>query len=79
VFFNSPGMLETRFALTDSGGTTEYRLTQSFFNNTETAWAGFGFELGFGTRANFDLSQLGDTLVRRTLDRKFLSVYTDDR
>jgi hypothetical protein len=52
-FFNTPGMLETEFALTNSGATTEYRLTQSFFNNTDTTWAGFRFELGFGTGTNF--------------------------
>jgi hypothetical protein len=62
VFFNSPGILETEFVLGESGGTTEYRFTQTFFNNTDVVWGGFRFELGFGTGANFVLSQLADAL-----------------
>jgi hypothetical protein len=62
VFFNSPGILETEFVLANSGGTTEYRFTQSFLNNTPTVWTGFRFELGFGTGTSFVLSQLADTL-----------------
>jgi hypothetical protein len=62
VFFNSPGTLETEFVLTNSGGTTEYRFTQSFLNNTDNVWMGFRFELGFGTGSNFVLSPLVDTL-----------------
>jgi hypothetical protein len=62
VFFNPPGMLETEFALTNSGGSIEYRSTQSFFNNTDKTWAGFRFESEFGTGANFVLSQLADML-----------------
>ena len=52
-FFNTPGILETEFALTTSGATTEYRLTQSFFNNTDMTRAGFRFDWDFGTGANF--------------------------
>jgi hypothetical protein len=62
VFFNSPGILETEFVLANSGGTTEYRFTQSFLNNTPAVWTGFRFEVGFGTGANFVLSQFADTL-----------------
>jgi len=55
--------METEFVLANSGGTTEYRFTQTLINNTPNAtWTGFRFELGFGTGANFVLSQLADTL-----------------
>lgn len=53
IFLNSPGGLETEFNLAASGGTTEYRFTQNFFNNTATVWTGFLFELGQGTGGNF--------------------------
>lgn len=62
VFFNSPGILETEFVLANSGGTTEYRFTQTFFNNSGASWTGFRFELGFETGSSFVLSQLADTL-----------------
>lgn len=62
IFFNSPGFLETEFVLAQSGGTTEYRFTQNFINNSSATWTGFRFELGFGTGANFVLSQLADNL-----------------
>lgn len=53
IFFNTFGTLETEFAVADSGGTTEYRFTQTFVNNTGVPWQGFLFELGFGTGTNF--------------------------
>lgn len=62
VFFNSQGMLETEFAVSASGGTTEYRFTQSFVNNTGQAWTGFLFELGYGTGASFVPSSAADSL-----------------
>lgn len=71
IFFNSPGILETEFVLTNSGGTTEYRFTQSFLNNTPAVWTGFIFELGFGTGANFVLSQLADTLQLDLFEKQF--------
>src|SRR6476620_8879201 len=48
VFFNSAGILETEFVLENSGGTTEYRFTQTFLNNTDPVWTGFRIELGYG-------------------------------
>jgi hypothetical protein len=53
VFFNSPGAMETEFVLENSGGTTEYRFTQTFVNTRSAAWTGFRFELGSGTGAGF--------------------------
>ena len=58
VFFNSPGAMETEFVLSDSGGTTEYRFTDTFVNTRNALWNGFRFELGSGTGANF--VQAGD-------------------
>lgn len=62
IFLNSPDILETEFVLGNSAGTTEYRFTQTFFNNTGTDWSGFRFELGYGTGSDFVLSQLADNL-----------------
>ena len=55
VFLNAGGLgiMETEFALTNSGGTTEYRFTQTLINNTGRPWTDFHFELGFGTGASF--------------------------
>jgi len=58
VFFNSPGAMETELILENSGGTTEYRLTDTFVNTRNAPWTGFRFELGFGTGASF--VQAGD-------------------
>lgn len=64
LFVNSAGTMETEFALAQSGGTTEYRFTQTLFNNIPgAAWQGFKFELGFGTGADFTLSPLADLLM----------------
>src|SRR5262245_2703377 len=49
IFLNSPGPIETEFILAQSGGTTEYRFTQTLINNTPAVWEGFRLELGFGT------------------------------
>lgn len=32
----------------ESGGTTEYRFTQTFINNTGQVWTGSEFLLGYG-------------------------------
>jgi hypothetical protein len=45
--------METEFVLENSGGTTEYRFTQTFVNTRRAAWTGFRFELGSGTGAEF--------------------------
>jgi hypothetical protein len=62
ITFNSLGFAEYEFAVANSAGTTEYLFTGSLVNNTGQAWAGYHFELGFGTGANFVLSGLGDSL-----------------
>lgn len=69
VFFNTFGTLETEFAVNASGGTTEYRFTQTFINNTGVLWAGFRFELGFGLGANFTPSTTLDLLDFDTPDQ----------
>jgi hypothetical protein len=53
LFFNDLGTAEFEFIVANSGGTTEYRFTQTLVNNTGVAWSGFRFELGFGTGAGF--------------------------
>jgi hypothetical protein len=62
VFFNTLGTAEFEFAVSDSGGTTEYRFTHPLINNTGVPWLGFTYELGFGTGAAFTPSTLGDDL-----------------
>lgn len=63
VFFNgAPGPLQVEFATNNSGGTTEYRFTQTFTNNTGQVWTGFVFELGYGLSAAFTPSGATDGL-----------------
>lgn len=62
VFYNAPGTVDVEFNLAASGGTTEYRITQTLINNTGAAWTGFHYELGFGTGADFVRSTAGDGL-----------------
>ncbi|MDQ3687684.1 MAG: choice-of-anchor F family protein [Acidobacteriota bacterium] len=79
IFFNSLGNLDVEYVVTNSGGTTEYRLPQTFINNTGQAWTNFRFELGFGVGANFVRSSLSDTLDFDTPDRDpapFSSAFT---
>ena len=54
IFFNSPGFAEVEYVVANSGGTTEYFISQNLIvNNSGVAWAGFRFELGFGTGSDF--------------------------
>ncbi|MEM7682448.1 MAG: choice-of-anchor F family protein [Planctomycetota bacterium] len=46
----------------DSGGTTEYFVTEGVQNNTGLDWSGYHVELGFGTGAGFVKSAPGDGL-----------------
>jgi hypothetical protein len=62
VFMNTFGPIEIEFALQSSGGTTEYRFTQSLINNSGRTWTDYHFELGFGTGADFVRSTLFDPL-----------------
>lgn len=50
------------------GGTTEYWYEVVVLNNTNMAWAGLGFELGFGTGNNFQRSTISDFLDFDTPD-----------
>jgi hypothetical protein len=53
IFFNSFGLAEVEYVVADSGGTTEYFISQNLVNNSRQPWSGFRFELGFGTGENF--------------------------
>ncbi len=74
IFFNSDGLgpADMEFELTNSGGTTEYRVAPAgigLVNNTGSPFTGFLAELGFGTGANFVRSSAGDDLDFDTPDR----------
>jgi len=62
LFLNSFGTVETVFAVTNSAGATEYVLTQTLVNNSGVDWAGFRFELGFGSGSAFSSSGVADGL-----------------
>ena len=62
VFNGALGPLLAEFATDASGGTTEYRFTQTFVNNTGQVWTGFVFELGYGLSGGFTLSGATDGL-----------------
>ena len=62
VFNGALGPLQVEFATDASGGTTEYRFTQTFVNNTGQVWTGFVFELGYGLSDGFTLSGATDGL-----------------
>jgi hypothetical protein len=57
------GITEVEYLVVNSGGTTEYRITQSLVNNTGAMWVAMQFELGFGIGANFIRSSVADLLV----------------
>jgi hypothetical protein len=53
-FFNGfGGPIDVEFVLSESGGATEYRVTQTIFNLSQVTWTGFRFDLGFGTGSSF--------------------------
>jgi hypothetical protein len=62
VFNGALGPLQVEFATNASGGTTEYRFTQTFENNTGEVWTGFAFELGYGLSDGFTPSGATDGL-----------------
>jgi hypothetical protein len=74
VFFNAGGLgnLDIEFVVANSGGTTEYRVTNSLLgvvNNTGQAWTDFHFQLGFGVGQSFVPSSALDALDFDTPDR----------
>jgi hypothetical protein len=62
VFVNAVDFMEVEFNVANSGGTTEYNVTQSLLNLTQSPWTNYSFELGFGTGANFVRSGVLDLL-----------------
>lgn len=62
VFANSSGLMDIEFNVADSGGVTEYLVSQAWFNLTGQDWTGFRFELGFGVGTSFQRSGAGDFL-----------------
>lgn len=62
VFANTNGTMDVEFLVTDSGGVTEYFVSQAWFNLTGQSWAGFHLELGFGVGSSFQRSGSGDFL-----------------
>ena len=69
VFFNTFGTLDVEFVVTNSGGTTEYLVTQALVNNSGQTWTDFHFELGFGVGTAFIRSDDTDALDFDTPER----------
>ncbi len=70
IFYNAlgVGIADVEFIVSASGGTTEYRNTQTLINNTGETWTGFHFELGFGLGSGFVRSGPADFLDFDTPD-----------
>lgn len=51
--FDFNGYIDIEFAVTLSGGVTEYQFFESVDNNTGTLWNGYLIMLGYGVGANF--------------------------
>ena len=51
--FQAVAPIDTQLFVTPSGGTTEYFITNSVLNNTESIWNGFEFRIGFGINDDF--------------------------
>lgn len=62
IFYNTFGTAEVEFVVVNSGGTSEYRITQTLLNTSGQVWAGLHFELGFGTGAGFVVSTASDAV-----------------
>jgi hypothetical protein len=70
--FGALGVLDVEYTVANSGGITEYFINEGppgpgglmfgVTNNTGTDWAGYRFELGFGSGAGFVPSSLQDEL-----------------
>lgn len=56
------GSVDLVFDVLDTGGVTEYLVTESVFNNTGLNWGSYHIELGFGIGAGFVGSASGDGL-----------------
>jgi hypothetical protein len=53
VFWNAVTSGEVEFAVSNSGGATEYFISQNLFNLTGQTWTGYRYELGFGRGSSF--------------------------
>lgn len=51
--FRAIAPVDTQLFVSPSGGTTEYLVSETVINNTDTNWNGFSFSIGFGTGDNF--------------------------
>ncbi len=60
--FDFNGYIDIEFAVTPSGGVTEYQVFESVDNNTGAIWNGYLMMLGYGVGADFVLSTSGDGL-----------------
>jgi hypothetical protein len=56
------GPVDLSFGVLDTGGVTEYLVTESVFNNTGLNWGSYHIELGFGHGPGFVKSTPGDGL-----------------
>ena len=56
------GPVDLMFGTLDTGGVTEYLMTESVFNNTGLNWGSYHIELGFGQGTGFVKSTPGDGL-----------------
>ncbi|REK11875.1 MAG: PEP-CTERM sorting domain-containing protein [Planctomycetota bacterium] len=60
--YTAIGPVDLVFDVTDTGGTTEYLVTEGVQNNTGLDWGSYHIELGFGEGAGFVKSTSGDGL-----------------
>lgn len=56
------GPIDIQFNVFNSGGTTEYFISEDVINSTVTSWAGYAFQLGYGVLGGFQQSNPFDFL-----------------
>ena len=66
--FGTSQYIDMDFTVSDSGGTTEYELTEGLANNTADTWTGYRIVLGYGLGGSFVESTAGDGLDFDTPD-----------
>lgn len=61
--FDNPGYIDIVFNVTNSGGTTEYKVFEAVDNNIFVPWSSYIMQLGFGVGSSFsNLNGAGDGL-----------------
>ena len=60
--FGVSDYIDMEFSVANSGGTTEYLLTEGLANNTPDIWTSYRIELGFGVGGGYVSSVSGDGL-----------------